>query len=298
MHTPLSYLANGWADCAQILYVNRDPFDNSFTHAWGGVRLHVRTRTPRFPDLANGWVNCVQILCVNRDPLDNWFAHVWCGMHLHVRTCTLRFPDLANGWADRVQILCVNRDPLDNCFAHVWRGVHLHVRTCTPRFPDLANGWANCVQILCVNRDQLDYTHKIWTRSAQPFARSGKRSVHVRTCRCIPHQTCANQLSNGSLLCFTHVWGGVHLHVRTCTPFFHILQTAGRIASKFGAWLWIHDGCVLHMWRRGCICACARADPLSIPATRTTNLRSAALPQKRCLTGNRRLVEHETTTIR
>ena len=35
--------------------------------------------------------------------------------------------------------------------------------------------------------------------------------------------------------------------------------------------------------RRGCICACARADPFSIPATRTTNLRSAALPQKRCL---------------
>ena len=31
---------------------------------------------------------------------------------------------------------------------------------------------------------------------------------------------------------------------------------------------------------------------VKLPATRTTNLRSAALPQKRCLAGNRRLVEH------
>ena len=31
---------------------------------------------------------------------------------------------------------------------------------------------------------------------------------------------------------------------------------------------------------------------VKLPSTRTTNLRSAALPQKRCLAGNRRLVEH------
>ena len=40
--------------------------------------------------------------------------------------------------------------------------------------------------------------------------------------------------------CFTQVWGGVHLHVRTCTPLFHISQTAGMIAFKFGVWLRIH----------------------------------------------------------
>ena len=133
---------------------------------------------------------------------------------LHVRTCTPRFPDLANGWADRVQIFCVNRDPLDNSFTHVWGGVHLHVRTCTPRFRDLANRWADCVQILCVNKDSVDN-------------------------------------------CFAHVWCGVHLHVRTCIP---LVGTERRIVK--------------------------------LTATRTTNLRSAALPQKRCLTGNRRLVEH------
>ena len=32
---------------------------------------------------------------------------------------------------------------------------------------------------------------------------------------------------------FTQVRGGVNLHVRTCAPLFHILQTAGRIAFKF-----------------------------------------------------------------
>ena len=117
-----------------VLCVNRDPLEKSFTHVWGGVHLHVRTCTPRFPDLANGWADRVQCLCVNRDPLEKSFTHVWGGLRLHVRTCTPRFPDLANGWVDRVQILCVNRDPLDYCFTHVWGGVHLHVRTCTPLF--------------------------------------------------------------------------------------------------------------------------------------------------------------------
>ena len=40
--------------------------------------------------------------------------------------------------------------------------------------------------------------------------------------------------------CFTHVWGGVHLHVRTCTPVFQVPQTAGRIAFKFCVWLGAH----------------------------------------------------------
>ena len=46
VHTPLPYLANGWADCVQILCVNRDPLDNCFAHVWYGVHLHVRTCTP------------------------------------------------------------------------------------------------------------------------------------------------------------------------------------------------------------------------------------------------------------
>ena len=39
---------------------------------------------------------------------------------------------------------------------------------------------------------------------------------------------------------FAEVRGGVHLHLRTCTPLFHILQTTGRIVFKFGVWLGTH----------------------------------------------------------
>ena len=38
----------------------------------------------------------------------------------------------------------------------------------------------------------------------------------------------------------TQVGGGVNLHVRTCTPVFHIWQTAGRIAFKFCVWQGTH----------------------------------------------------------
>ena len=42
----------------------------------------------------------------------------------------------------------------------------------------------------------------------------------------------------------TQVIDGVHLDVRTCTradvPLFRILETAGRIALKFGVWLETH----------------------------------------------------------
>ena len=134
MHTPLSYLANGWADCAQILYVNRDPFDKSFTHAWGGVRLHVRTRTPRFPDLANGWANCVQCLGVNSYPLDKSFTHVWAGVHLHVRTCTplFRISQAVGRIAFKFGAwLWIH----DGCVLHMSEaGVHLRVRTCRSPF--------------------------------------------------------------------------------------------------------------------------------------------------------------------
>ena len=52
------------------------------------------------------------------------------------------------------------------------------------------------------------------------------------THRCLPRHT-RDPLDN----CFPHVWGGVHLHVRTCTPVFQISQAAGRIVFKFGVWL-------------------------------------------------------------
>ena len=50
-----------------------------------------------------------------------------------------------------------------------------------------------------VMRNALTGRGLISRRSVPP------RGVHVRTCRCTPHQTCAKQLSNGSL--FTHkIW--------------------------------------------------------------------------------------------
>ena len=38
---PLSYLVNGWTDCAEILYVVRDPLAKRFTEIDDGVQLHV-----------------------------------------------------------------------------------------------------------------------------------------------------------------------------------------------------------------------------------------------------------------
>ena len=48
--------------------------------------------------------------------------------------------------------------------------------------------------------------------------------------------------------CFAHVWGRVHLHVRTCTPLFHISQTTGRIAFKFCVTGDQLDKCFTHVW--------------------------------------------------
>ena len=56
--------------------------------------------------------------------------------------------------------------------------------------------------------------------------------------------------------CFAQVRRGEHLHVRTCTPRFHISETTWRIALKFGMWLGTHYLRVLYGSGRG---ASARA---------------------------------------
>ena len=71
---------------------------------------------------------------------------------------------------------------------------------------------------------------------------------------------------------FAQVKGGVHLHVRTCTSLFHILQTAGRIAFKFFVWIGTHQIRVLHKSEMGCICTFARAHPFSISCKRLDGL--------------------------
>ena len=88
VHTRLPCLANGWADCVQILCVTRDPFNKCFTHVlrWStSARAHVHIP---FPDLASGWADCVHVWCLATDPLDKSFLQVRGGMHLYVRTCT------------------------------------------------------------------------------------------------------------------------------------------------------------------------------------------------------------------
>ena len=68
-------------------------------------------------------------------------------------------------------------------------------------------------------------------------------------------------------------------------PVFDISQTAGRIASKFGEWLGIHDGRVLHMSEAG-VYLCARTCRFLFNTGNTNNqpsVRSAtpkALPRR------------------
>ena len=40
---------------------------------------------------------------------------------------------------------------------------------------------------------------------------------------------------------FTQIRDGVHPNVRTCTPLYHVSQTAGGLRSKFGLWLGIYS---------------------------------------------------------
>ena len=53
VHTPLPYLANGWADCVQTWCVANDPLDERLTQVRCRVHLHVRTCTPPSNDGAS-----------------------------------------------------------------------------------------------------------------------------------------------------------------------------------------------------------------------------------------------------
>ena len=83
-----------------------------------------------------------------------------------------------------------------------------------------------------------------------PVLATARGTCRVRGCR--RHPTPGNSTTAGPIafkfdvfidqvaITFAQVRGGVHLHVRTCTPLFHILETAGRIAFKFCVWLGAH----------------------------------------------------------
>ena len=85
-----------------------------------------------------------------------------------------------------------------------------------------------------------------------PVPTTARGTCRVRGCRTHPtpgNSTTAGPIAFNCGVCvfrdqlahaFAQVRGEVHLHVRTCTPLFHISQTAGRIAFKFCVWLVIH----------------------------------------------------------
>ena len=80
----------------------------------------------------------------------------------------------------------------------------------------------------------------------------------------------------------------MHLHVRTCTPVFHISQTAGRIAFELGVRLATHWIRGLHKSDVGCICTCARARPFRTmvpprPLVHRRSRRHTSMYYKECL---------------
>ena len=142
---------------------------------------------------------------------------------------------------------------------------------------DLENGVCTCARadalhlrhVLSTYSNGSLFTHKIWTRSNQPFARSGKRGAHVRTCRCTPPQTCVKLLSNKSL-CTHKIWTqfaqpfarsgkrGVHVRTCRCTP----PQTCAKQLSNgslFTHKIWTQSAQPFARHERG-VCTCARAD--------------------------------------
>ena len=153
------------------------------------------------------------------------------------------------------------RDQAAMHITQVTGGVHLHVHTCAradaPPFPYLENGWTDYAEIWCMVTDTL----------AKLFAKvNGGKQLHVRTCKCAPFPYLGNGWTGcAEIWCvlrdplarlFANVNGGVYLHVRTYAPLFRILETAVRIALKFGMWLETHWLSVL---LKSILDTCARA---------------------------------------
>ena len=74
VHTSLLYLGNGWTDCAQICYVNRDRYDMRLRQSNGGA-VHVRTCTLHLLFRVLAWIG--------------WFIVDDCGISSRHDTCKL-----------------------------------------------------------------------------------------------------------------------------------------------------------------------------------------------------------------
>ena len=77
VHTPLPYLANGWADCVQTWCVANVPLDERLTQVRCGVHLHVRTCTPPSNDDPSSPARPSPIKA------SYWFS---CYYHTHLKT--------------------------------------------------------------------------------------------------------------------------------------------------------------------------------------------------------------------
>ena len=82
----VSYLGNGWTDCADIWCVVRDPLALRFTLLRGEVHLHVRTA---FPYLRNGWTDCDEICYAVVDQLAGQLTQTKDGVRAraHLQMC-------------------------------------------------------------------------------------------------------------------------------------------------------------------------------------------------------------------
>ena len=126
--------------------------------------------------------------------------------------------------------------------------VHTYVRT---RFPYLRNGWTDRGwNLVCgyVSIRWEAYISQKWGTSARAYVHTPFPYLANGWVDCVQILCMARDPFDKT---FTQVRGGLHLHVRMCTPLFHTSQMAGRIAFKFGVWLgthyrrWAHT---IHMW--------------------------------------------------
>ena len=167
----------------------------------------------------------------------------------------------------------------------------MHVRTCRCTPPQTCGKHLSNGSLV---------THQIWTQSAQPFARSGKRVCTCARAECTPPQTCVKHLSNGSLAtpnlntirpAVCEIWKtGVHVRTCRCTPH----QTCGKHLSNGSLvthQIWTQSGQPLWSYRgRGCLrhplpgtCHVPWQAPVGIGTGQIRNLLNGDIEQRRPL---------------
>ena len=130
---------------------------------------------------------------------------------------------LGNGWADCDEIWHALGNPLVTAYAIVTGGVSLHVRTCrdtpTPRFCISQTARPIVFKFgVWVSSHYLSAFHKSWVGYLCTCPRADGASVsQERLGRLSSILVCEFGVMN-YVLSTSHGWGGVSLHVRTCTP--------------------------------------------------------------------------------